>query len=564
VPSTTTAGLLEALEGTFHVQTADTNLPNARVATSSDTIEVDHTTGGQAKWHLMPPAVHEFTVTGALGTYLLPAAFRTGDTIRFTITANTTVVGFALSDGTAPDEGTEMNLCLSDQSGGVAPGWTFTIPDAGGGVAQFRTPGQVQGTTPGPSYVMQSEEEGCRCAYQGAAWRIISGTAAQAITGDVLVSAGNGSTRTAAIAPGVIVDADVNASAAIAQTKLGATTGFSVKASGSATTTSAEPIVTYSASANMSAERVLTSGTNTAVDVTVANQIRINVAASNALIPDGDKGDITVSGTGATWNIDAGAVGTTELADDAVTPAKLSHGGIGQTLVSFGSFADPMWCHVMTEQFLGPIGDARFLGSDWIWNSAGSMNVTDITAVAAHAGIRRFTRTAASGSGTSMSYVGDSTTDPAISIADVAFLYFVVRAPTVATNQTVLTDRRLVIGLVADASDASNFGGDGLALLLDLDGATTWRVKDENASASTLTTTVSAVLDGWVECLLVSEGSGNWGVFVNGTDYGTHAGVITSGMLVPAVICNATAATGAVLDVDEFTIGFLPSANRYG
>jgi len=40
-------------------------------------------------------------------------------------------------------------------------------------------------------------------------------------------------------------------------------------------------------------------------------------------ISDGNKGDITVSGSGANWNINAGAVGTTELADRSVTAAKL-------------------------------------------------------------------------------------------------------------------------------------------------------------------------------------------------------------------------------------------------
>ena len=59
---------------------------------------------------------------------------------------------------------------------------------------------------------------------------------------------------------------------------------------------------------------------------------------------DGDYGDITVSSSGTVMNIDAGVVGTTELADDAVTDAKLRESAaasvIGRSALTGGNPAD--------------------------------------------------------------------------------------------------------------------------------------------------------------------------------------------------------------------------------
>lgn len=138
------------------------------------------------------------TVTGTLDPYLLPAAFKSGDSLVWVITGNVTLNRMRLSDDSIPPDGFVVNLSLRDQSGGSAPGFSITIVDTGAVTVNgsFRPPGQIQGTSPGPSYVMQSEEEGCILVIRAGNWRLLGGTAGQAIDGVIAVPSGNGGTRT--------------------------------------------------------------------------------------------------------------------------------------------------------------------------------------------------------------------------------------------------------------------------------------------------------------------------------------------------------------------------------
>ena len=116
---------------------------------------------------------------------------------------------------------------------------------------------------------------------------------------------------------------DATVSVAESETTQTVTIGLSAAAGGNAFGTiavSGQSNVVADASADT---LTLVAGSGITITTNPASDT-VTIAATGGGVSDGDKGDITVSGSGATWNIDANAVGTTEIANGAVTLAKMA------------------------------------------------------------------------------------------------------------------------------------------------------------------------------------------------------------------------------------------------
>lgn len=218
------------------------------------------------------------TQTGTLNAYTLPAALRHGDTLALVcspsdVTLNGIVAkpagfGFYLNVSGAA----ARILTINDESGSATALDRLSLPAN----LASRNP-------PGASFWV---------SYASTRWLVVERAITEVQDGGS--SQGFARTINAADTTSITGAATISSGTASLSFTRAALTGFAAASANSNATTSAEPIITYSASANMSAERVLTTSTSNTIDISVAGQAQVHSVAKTGAISQAANANATL------------------------------------------------------------------------------------------------------------------------------------------------------------------------------------------------------------------------------------------------------------------------------
>ncbi len=327
-------------------------------------------------------------------------------------------LGGQASDPVGPADGT---LWLNTTTGQVklrSAGSTLVVGSGGGGGLSDGDKGDITVTG------------------GGATWTIDAGVVSLAKLVDIATDSFLGRDTAGAGAPEVLTPAQARGILNVAD---GATANAAdVALRDRATHTGTQGAATISDFAEAVDDRVaalLTAGTNVTLTYNDGAGTLIIDAAGGG-VTDGDKGDLTVSGGGAVWSIDAGTVTNAKLADMATATLK------GRATVGTGDPEDLTGAQATTllEVFTGGAkglapasggGTVNFLRADGSWAvpSGGAGGAGDVTAAAAFGTDNRLVRSDGTGKGVQGSL---------ITLSDAGELGIpLVAAPVAAATDTV-------------------------------------------------------------------------------------------------------------------------------